>query len=309
MKRSILALGMALVMILSGCAQKKEVITIAKQTGISSAPLVIADKLGFIEKNLPEGQKYEFTVVTGGGAGVREAIVTGGVEFGLMGLPPIIVGIDKNMPLEPIVGMGYGDFSFLTRNENIRTIEDLSEEDKIALLQFGSSQHMQLSMIADKVFKEPTKFDDNIVVMPEDVALAALEMGKEVNSYYAPQPYTYYASQFDGVHTVFKTSDYLGEISSLALVGSKEFNKKNKNIVNALKLSIEEGVEYMNNYPEESIAILAEEFETTEEELSEILRDFIPNTVIKGYEQYREYMYQNEMINNEGKKLEEVIFK
>lgn len=145
-------------------------IKIAGQFGLVYAPLMVAEKLRLFEKNglKPVWKEY------GSGAAVREALVSGEVDVGFMGIPPFLIGWDKGCPWKVAMGFVVVPVGLVTNNPQIKTLKDLKPTDKIAVPSPGSIQDILLSMAAEKELGSPTALASHLVAMSHPDATAAL---------------------------------------------------------------------------------------------------------------------------------------
>lgn len=298
---------------LTGCnkseVNKNRKLAIATQVGLSHSGTILMNELGILKKNLPENVEVELMEITGGGAAVREAITTNNVNIGGMGIPPFLIGIDKGMELKLLNGFAANKFMLVANKENIQSIEDISENDKIAILQYGSINHIMLSMMAKKVFGDANRFENNMVIMPESDSVAAMESGTEVSLYLGSQPTVQKAINLENTHVIADVEDYIGKITTVVAVTNDKYAKENPDICEAYIKSLEETFQYMKENEEECIGILAEKFNMSVEELTPIYNEALFSTDIYGFDEIGEFMYENGYIESKPLTLKEVMFK
>ena len=298
---------------LTGCnkseVNKNRKLAIATQVGLSHSGTILMNELGILKKNLPENVEVELMEITGGGAAVREAITTNNVNIGGMGIPPFLIGIDKGMELKLLNGFAANKFMLVANKENIQSIEDISENDKIAILQYGSINHIMLSMMAKKVFGDANRFENNMVIMPESDSVAAMESGTEVSLYLGSQPTVQKAINLENTHVIADVEDYIGKITTVVAVTNDKYAKENPDICEAYIKSLEETFQYMKENEEECIGILAEKFNMSVEELTPIYNEALFSTDIYGCDEIGEFMYENGYIESKPLTLKEVMFK
>ena len=117
-----------MLLLLTGCREKEDqVIGIGEQYGIAYAPLNIMKELGILEKKLP-GVKIEWKQF-GGPTAIRESMLSGEVDFGFMGVGPVLIGIDNGMEWKYATGISSNEVAIVTADPNIRTLKDFSSKD------------------------------------------------------------------------------------------------------------------------------------------------------------------------------------
>lgn len=295
---------------MTGCSSKNEEpkerkLVIATQVGLSHSGTILMNELGILKECLPEDVDVELKEITGGGAAVREALSTNEVNIGGMGIPPYLIGKDKDLDLTLLSGLAVNPYVLVSNTDRIKTIEDISENDKIALLQFGSIQHIMLSSIAEKEFGDSKKFENNIVTMPENDSIASLEAGKEVSVYLGPQPVVQKAIDLENTNVIANVSDYIGNVTSVVAVANSKYYKENKDICDAYNQALQKTFEYMNENPDECIKILAAKFNMDEEYFANIYKQVIFSKDIYGFDDIADFMYRNSYLTSKPKTLNE----
>lgn len=298
---------------LTGCysseVNKDRKLVMATQIGLSHSGTILMNELGILKKNLPDDVKVELVEITGGGAAVREAITTNNVNIGGMGIPPFLIGIDKGMELKLLNGFAVNKYMLVANKDNIQSIEDIDDSDKIAILQYGSINHIMLSMMSKKVFNDANKFENNMVIMPESDSVAAMESGAEVSLYLGSQPTVQKAINLENTHVIADVEDYIGKITTVVAVTNDKYSKENPDICEAYVKSLEETFQYMKENKEECIEILAEKFNMSAEELKDIYNKVLFSTNIYGFDEIGEFMYENGYIESKPLTLKEVMSK
>lgn len=298
---------------LTGCnsseVNKDRKLVMATQIGLSHSGTILMNELGILKKNLPDDVKVELVEITGGGAAVREAITTNNVNIGGMGIPPFLIGVDKGMELKLLNGFAVNKYMLVANKDNIQSIEDIDDSDKIAILQYGSINHIMLSMMSKKVFNDANKFENNMVIMPESDSVAAMESGAEVSLYLGSQPTVQKAINLENTHVIADVEDYIGKITTVVAVTNDKYSKENPDICEAYVKSLEETFQYMKENKEECIEILAEKFNMSAEELKDIYNKVLFSTNIYGFDEIGEFMYENGYIESKPLTLKEVMSK
>ena len=132
-------------------AARAEELKIAGQFGLVYAPLMVARKLKIFERYglKPVWKEY------GSGGAVREALVSGEVDVGFMGIPPFLIGWDKGCQWKVACGFVVIPVGLVTYDPNIKSLKDFKPDDKIAVPSPGSVQHILLAMAAEQELGSP----------------------------------------------------------------------------------------------------------------------------------------------------------
>uniref|UniRef100_UPI0025DE32BC ABC transporter substrate-binding protein n=1 Tax=Anaerovibrio sp. TaxID=1872532 RepID=UPI0025DE32BC len=151
-------------------------ITIAYQGGIGYAPVHVMETEKLIEKNYNGNVEVKF-IKLDSGAAVNEGIIGGTIDIGCMGLAPAVSGVSKGVPYKAIANLCSQSHGLMSNDQNIKSIKQITGEDKIALVSTGSIQHILLGMAAEKNLGDAHALDNNIQRMSHAEGMAALEAG------------------------------------------------------------------------------------------------------------------------------------
>ena len=128
MKKSLLLIPILSALLLHGCQkQEPQTIGIAEQYGIAYAPLNIMKEKGLLEQKLP-GVTINWQQF-GGPTAIRESMMNGEVDFGFMGIAPVLIGIDNGMEWKYATGISSNEVAIVTADPNIKTLKDFSSKD------------------------------------------------------------------------------------------------------------------------------------------------------------------------------------
>ncbi len=167
---------------------------IAEQHGLAYLPLAIMQITGLLDEELAEvGAGKAEWVRTGNATMIREAMLSGRLDIGFMGIPPFLIGVDQQTGWRLISGLSETPLGLVTTRQGYRELGDIGPRDRIALPQPGSIQHILLAMAADRRFGEPKRFDDQLVSMGHPEGLTALLAGRDVAAHFTSPPYLFQA--------------------------------------------------------------------------------------------------------------------
>jgi len=311
-KRLILALTIIILMIIvmTGCARKEEYeISIAEQYGLAYAPLQIIKERGLLEENLP-GVKVNWLQL-GNTAAIREAMLAGKVDIGFMAIPPFLIGRDKGMEWKIISGLSISPLGLVTYRNELKTLQDFGPEDRIALPQPGSIQHILLSMACERELKDARKLDDILVTMAHPDGMNALLSRKEITAHFTSPPYLFKELKEDDMHQILSGQEAMGKDFTFIIgVSTDKFHRNNPRSYQALVASLKQAVEFINEQPEETAVILARQYNLpVEETLKYITWPGMEYTLkVKGLAEFARFMEKQGYISNSYDSPEEVMW-
>lgn len=315
MRRYLYLVGVALLVVmlaagLTGCRKEEAVIRIAEQFGLGYAPSTIMIEEQLIEKHLP-GAKVEIVKLGSGGA-VREAMIAGTLDIGFMGMPPFLIGWDKGVEWKIAGALDSMPLLLLTYRDDINSIHDFGQGDKIALPGPGSNQHILLSMAAEKELGKATALDDLIAALPHPDAATALLGRREIAAYYGAPPYQFEILKQDaGIKAIAEGTEAFGEpFSYIVAVASDAFYENSPETYAAFVAALEEALQMLREEPQRAAEILARvDGNVTAEAYYEYITwegvswDIEP----KGLMRYATFMQQSGYIEQVPERMEDVL--
>lgn len=268
-KKWIAVMLLAILFLFStGCGkEEKNTLSIAQQFGIAYAPLNIMQEMGMLEEKLPD-MKIEW-VQFGGPTAIREAMLNGEVDFGFMGVGPVLVGISNGMEWKYATGISANEVALVTDKPEINSLADFSKADRIAILSPGCTQHILLCMLAKEQLGEANALDQQLVSMSHPDAMNALIADTEIVAHFATPPYLQEELK-QGMHVVADGEDIIGgQFTFISGVAMIEFYETYPELYDVFIETLNEAIDYINSNPGEAIKILAPLYGLSEEELQE----------------------------------------
>jgi NitT/TauT family transport system substrate-binding protein len=132
----------------------------------------------------------------------------------------------------------------MTRNPNVKSLQDFTDRDRIAVPGIKTSlPAVLLHMAAAAEFGDANyaKLDPITVALPHPDALTVMLSGKsEINSHMASPPFSYIEDATPGVHRVFSTVDILGNITLDMTYTSRRFYEANPRLCAAFIAALSE---------------------------------------------------------------------
>ncbi len=259
-----------LIFVLPGCksaAQESQKVVIAQQFGLGYAPLMIMQKKNLIEKYY-EGAEVEW-VQLGSGGTINEAIASGAVDIGSMGVPPFLISWNKDLGVKVLGALCKMPLGLQTYHEEIKTLNDIKPEMKIALPGPGSIQHILLSMACKQQLGDPKALDNQIVAMAHPDAANALINKIEIDAHFTSPPYIFMELEDKSIHQVLDAEkDCFGsQFTFLVVISTEKFKNSNPSLYKAIDSALDDSINWINENPEEAAKLLAEDMDLESEEV------------------------------------------
>src|SRR5436190_3322222 len=112
-------------------------ISVAQQYGVSFLPLMVMEREKLVEKHAKAaglGDMKVNWVKVAGPSVMNDGVISGAIQFIAVGAPSMITLWDKtNGQVKGVSAMTTYPLYLLTRNPNVKSVRDLSNQDKIAV--------------------------------------------------------------------------------------------------------------------------------------------------------------------------------
>lgn len=306
----ILTILLGILIIFSSCSNNKsgEVsVTIAEQYGLAYAPLQILKEKQFIEKQLP-GVKVNW-VQLGNTAAIREAILGGTVDIGFMGIPPFLIGWDKGMEWKIFTGLSMAEIGLVTWRDDIDSLADIGPDDRIALPQPGSIQHILLSMAAEKQLGQSDTFDNQLVTMKHPDGMNALLARRDIAAHFTSPPYIMMELAEPDMKLVVNGRESMGgDFTFIVGTVTDKFSNNHSDILEAVSSGIKQASNLIKDNPEEAVSILKSEFSLSDKILMSYLTEgsLVYSDKVEGLTSFIEFMDSNGYIEKTPESIDEV---
>lgn len=277
----------------------EKTITIAYQGGIGYAPINILESKKLIEKNYGKDDvKVEFKKLNSG-ADINTGIIGGTIDIGCMGIAPAVLAVANDVPCKIISNLCSQSSGLMTNDKSIKSLKDIKTNDKIALVNTGSIQHILLAMAAEKELGDAHALDNNITPMAHADGMAALESGT-VKLHLTSSPFINRERESGKYTEISAVRDAWPDGNTfLVAVCSTKLEKENKELFDAIEKSFDEAINFINDNKEESAEIVAEylgqDKETTLNDLNDETSQFFSE--LKGVSEISEFMYKAKFID------------
>jgi NitT/TauT family transport system substrate-binding protein len=272
----------------SSFADEVSSIVMVSQHGLPYLPLMVMDTLQLVEKHAGKlgiaALKPDYKSL-GGTQSLIDALLSRQMDFGVTGVPGLATLWDKTAgtayEIRALSAVQSMPFMLVTNRPSIRTLEDFTDQDRIAVPAIKvSSQAIYLQMAAAKQWGDDqyARLDAYTVTRSHpDAAVSVMSKGTEINSHYSVAPYYYYELASAGVHSVLKSYDTLGGPGTNGvMLMTKKFRDANPKVTQAVYAALSEAEDFINKNPGEAAEIYIKttnEKRSNQEEMIKFIAD------------------------------------
>jgi NitT/TauT family transport system substrate-binding protein len=316
---SVLALGSC-----GGGAPVGEVRIPLGAGGVGFLPLYVMRAERLIEKHAAALGLDELTVRwidIGGPAVMNDALLSGSVDMIAAGPPAFITLWDRtrgSADVRGIAAMASLPMYLNTRAAHLRTLDDLTDQDKIAVTAVKVSiPAIAMQMYAAERYgnENAERFDRYTVTMTHpDGVVALLSGGNQVNAHFTSPPFHQREIADQAVRTVISTDDILGGSTTFTMLSTTaRFREQNPAAYRAVVAALDEANALITAEPQRAARILSDADSGAGfavEELTEVLRD--PDikftTTPQNVQKYAEFMHDIGSIQNRPDSWRDLFF-
>jgi NitT/TauT family transport system substrate-binding protein len=232
-------------------------VRIAEQFGIGYLPLQMMRDKGLLEKHAKRLGVGDIKVSWSrfaSGAAMNDALLSGNLDFASGGVGPLLTIWDKTkggLDVKGVAAINSMPLYLVTRNPNVKSIRDLTEQDKIALPAVKVSiQARTLQMAAEKEFGagKHEALDKLTVSMRHPDGVAAMLSGKgEITAHLSAPPFQQQLLQDAGMRRILSSYDVLGGKSTFNTIWTtSKFRGDNPKTYQAFVAALKESMELIN---------------------------------------------------------------
>lgn len=228
-------------------------ITIAYQGGIGYAPVHVMEVKNLIQENYDGEVNVEF-VKLDSGAAINEGIIGGTVDIGCMGVAPAVSGVAAGIPYKVISNLCSQSHGLMSNDPEITKLEDIEDEDKIALVNTGSIQHILLAMAAEKEFGDAHALDHNIQAMSHAEGMASLESGT-VKLHLTSSPFIYQERENEAYKELEEISEVWPSGNSFLVAMASAKLAEDTALFDAVSEAFDQAITFINENQDETAQI------------------------------------------------------
>ena len=253
-----LAVGAGIAALLSLPAHAESTsVRVARQYGVGYLQTMVMEHDKLIEKHaralgLPDLNVAWSTFSDGTVA--NDAIISGNLDFVAGGLGSFVTLWDRtrgSLGVKGIAALNSMPMLLNTRNPNVRSVRDLTDQDRIAIPGVKvSSQATTLQLAAAQAFgdAEWSKLDPLTVTMAHPTAMQVLVSGaSEITAHFAAPPFQYDELKQPGMRTVLNSYDVWGGPQTFILAWTTaKFRDQNPKVYRAFLAALKEATDFIN---------------------------------------------------------------
>jgi NitT/TauT family transport system substrate-binding protein len=187
-------------------------VTIVYQYGLAYAPLLIIKQEHWIEKDFPQTTVAWNTLTSG--AVVRDGLISGTIQVGILGASPFLIAWDHGAPIKLIANTSDMDLWLCTKDPNVHSLKDFKAGMQIGMPAPDSADAIALRKEAESQLGNPHALDSSFVAISHPNGVAALENG-QLAAHMTSPPFEF--EEVDhGAHVIFDSSSAFGRITFTA---------------------------------------------------------------------------------------------
>ncbi|MSP96582.1 MAG: ABC transporter substrate-binding protein [Betaproteobacteria bacterium] len=231
-------------------------IKIAQQFGIGYLPLTLMKTNGLVEKHLKIAGLAETKVtwlVLASGQPMNDALLSGSLHVASGGVAPFLILWDRTrgtLNVKAVAALSSMPMYLVTNNPNVKSIRDLTDNDRISMAGAGQSiQTIVLQMAAAKEFGDANynKFSTLYRNLSHPDGLAAFLSGKEITAYFSSPPFQYQALEKPGVRRILNSYDISGGPATFLVAwATGKFRDENPKTFQAFFNAYREATDFIN---------------------------------------------------------------
>src|SRR5262249_10022027 len=239
----------------AAAAEVKE-IALAQQFGAIFIPLMAMERMQLIEKQAQARGIGDLKVSWAKLAGpsvMVDAILSGNLHFSAQGVPSLALMWDRTrggVGVKAVSAITNTEIYLNTRNPNVRSIGDFTDQDRIALPSVKvSTQALLLQIAAEQQWGpgQHGRLDHLTVGLAHPDAIAAvLNPMSEITAHFATSPF-HEAEMKAGLRTVTSAYQIMGgEVSNLVFVPTEKSRTANPSVYAAVVAALDEAITWTN---------------------------------------------------------------
>ena len=324
MRRTKLGVLAAAVLALAGGASARAEVSeirISKQYGLPYLSVVVMEQNQLIEKHAKAmglGDVKVTWLTIGSGGTSTDSLLAGNLDFVTSGVSNMLLLWSRTGgQVKALAAAAAVPLVMVTRNPNVKTIADLSTNDKIAVPTVKvSMQSTILGIAAERMFGDAGrgKFDPLTVAMSHpDATTYLLSGGGELTTHFSAPPYQYQALKAPGMREILNSTEVMGGPATITVIfGTTKFHDANPKTIAAMTAALGEAVDFIAKDSRGAceLYLKASREKLTVDELVEMIGKpgfaftMAPNGVMK----YAEQMYKTGVIKVRPESWKDAFF-
>jgi NitT/TauT family transport system substrate-binding protein len=274
--------AVAMLLHLPACGEVTSV-RVARQYGIGYLQMMVMEHDRLIEKHAKALGLGELDITWStfsNGAVANDAVISGDLDFVAGGLGSFLTLWDRTRDTLGVKGIAALDSMPMllnTRNPRVRSIRDLTDEDRIAIPGVKvSSQATTLQLAAAQAFGDANwgALDHLTVTLGHPTAMQALVSGgSEITAHFTAPPFQYDELRHAGVRTVLNSYDVWGGPQTFILAWTTAtFRARNPKVYRAFLAALTEATGWVNRHRQAAAGIYGRMTGQKRESVAELAR-------------------------------------
>ncbi len=219
--------------------------------GVGFLPLLVMQKYGLIEKYAKEAginNLHVRWINIGGPSVMNDALLSGSADFIAAGPPSFLTLWDRTITSAKVKGvaaMASLPMYLNTRSDRLKTLDDLTDRDRIALTSIKASiPSLVMQMYAKQKYgaAKTYRFDKFTVTMTHpDGVITLLSGSGAIDAHFTSPPFSQRERKDPRVRTILTTDDVMGGASTFAMVSTTtKFREQNPKVFGAVLKALED---------------------------------------------------------------------
>ena len=303
------------VLSLSACGEKAPAdetptITIAYQQSIGFAPLMVMKEKGLLENNY-DGELNVDLKLMKGGAEINEALISGALDVGVVGVPVAIKGVLAGSPYKIAGAMCAQPYLLLTNKPEIQTLADITSEDQIAAINLNSQNHILLEMACKKILGDPHALDGNVAALSNSEGYTSMLSGA-VSCHLVSSPICFMEleSQDADIHEIEIGPDIWPPENTAIVTIVRNSLHDNEKLYGAFMTAMDEAMQFINENPEETAEIVSQYFDASAEEILKWMQDprYCFDQELHGVMEMADFMIEIGLLDEGPSSIDEIAY-
>jgi NitT/TauT family transport system substrate-binding protein len=218
--------------------------------GVGFLPLLVMQKYGLIEQYAKQAgiAVHVRWINIGGPSVMNDALLSGSADFIAAGPPAFLTLWDRTIVSAKVKGLAAMTslpMVLNTRSERLKSLDDLTDRDRIALTAIKVSiPSLAMQMYAKQKYgaAQTYRFDKFTVTMTHpDGVIALLSGSGAVDAHFTSPPFYERERKDPHVHTILTTDDVMGGPSTFTMVSTTtKFREQNPKVFRAVLSALED---------------------------------------------------------------------
>ena len=290
---------------------ESEELTINYQASIGYAPLLVMRDQQLIEKAYAGDLSVNWVEMSNG-AEVNEALISGDLDVGSLGVPVAVSGVMAGIPYKIAFGLASQPYAILSSDPEIKTLADIKENDQIAITNIDSQPHILLAMAAKSELGDAHALDDNLTKLGNADGYTAMLSGA-VTCHMVISPFNFMETSNDeiSIHELPVGSDiWPAENTALVSVIPERIVNEKPELYDAILKAVDEADQFILSHPEEAAEILAQGYDATPDEILTWMQDERSSysTELKGVMNMADFMVEEGFLDEGPASINELVY-